>query len=162
MCYFCTLFCSAVSFEIPDLPEVPDVTLPSVTQSMISEKEKLSRTVSSSSSTASSCSSFHLPLSKTNRYSSKSRTQTLAQILTSGSNGCKRWTSLQYFDKNLTFIHLFPSAQHHKTVVASFWWNPALWAGAAPPPGAALPLRRQHHQTQTQHPALLWSLTLLQ
>lgn len=59
----------AVSFEIPDLPEVPDGNLPApVAQSLISQKEKLSRTVSSSSSTASSCSSHHLPLSKTSRY----------------------------------------------------------------------------------------------
>uniref|UniRef100_A0A7N6AB00 SH3-domain binding protein 1 n=1 Tax=Anabas testudineus TaxID=64144 RepID=A0A7N6AB00_ANATE len=66
--YSSSLFPEAVSFEVPDLPEVPDVTLPSpVTHSVVAEKEKLSRTVSSSSSTTSS-SSFHLPLSKTSRY----------------------------------------------------------------------------------------------
>lgn len=63
------MFWSAVSFEIPDLPEAPDVNLPAtVAQSLISETKKLGRTLSSSSSTASSCSSYHTPLSKANRY----------------------------------------------------------------------------------------------
>ncbi|KAF3704654.1 SH3 domain-binding protein 1 [Channa argus] len=61
--YSSSLFPEALSFEVPDLLELPDVTMPSpVLQSL--EKEKLSRTVSSSS-TASSCFSFHQPLSKT-------------------------------------------------------------------------------------------------
>ncbi|XP_042363259.1 SH3 domain-binding protein 1 [Plectropomus leopardus] len=64
--YSSSLFPEAVSFEIPELPEVPDVSPP-----LISEKEKLSRTVSSSSSTASSCSSYHLALSKTNSTASQ-------------------------------------------------------------------------------------------
>ncbi|KAM8729272.1 SH3 domain-binding protein 1 [Acanthopagrus schlegelii] len=67
-----SLFPEAVSFEIPELPEIPEETLPPpVSQSLMSEREKLSRTVSSSSSTASSCSSFHLPLSKTNSTASQ-------------------------------------------------------------------------------------------
>lgn len=71
MYFHVVLFWSDISFEIPELPEIPDGTLSApVAQSLISEKEKLSRTVSSSSSTASSCSSFHLSLSKTNRYHS--------------------------------------------------------------------------------------------
>ncbi|XP_038590993.1 SH3 domain-binding protein 1 [Micropterus salmoides] len=69
--YSSSLFPEAVSFEIPDLPEVPDVTLPApVAQSLISEKAKLSRSVSSCSSTASS-SSYHLPLSKTSSTASQ-------------------------------------------------------------------------------------------
>ncbi|XP_070783131.1 SH3 domain-binding protein 1 [Enoplosus armatus] len=69
--YSSSLFPEAVPFEIPDLPEVPDATLPApVAQSLISEKEKLGRTVSSSS-TASSCSSHHLPISKTNSTASQ-------------------------------------------------------------------------------------------
>ncbi|XP_031153807.1 SH3 domain-binding protein 1 [Sander lucioperca] len=67
--YSSSLFPEAVSFEIPDHPEVADVSQP-VAQSLISEKEKVSRTVSSSS-TASSCSSHHLPLSKTNSTTSQ-------------------------------------------------------------------------------------------
>lgn len=66
------LFWSAVSFEIPELPEVQDVTLSApVTQCLMSQKEKLNRTVSSSSSTASSCSSHHVLLSKTNSTASQ-------------------------------------------------------------------------------------------
>nr|XP_046232715.1 SH3 domain-binding protein 1 [Scatophagus argus] len=69
--YSSSLFPEAVSFEIPDLPEILDGTLPTpAAQSLISEKNKLSRTISSSS-TASSCSSFHLPLSKTNSNASQ-------------------------------------------------------------------------------------------
>ncbi|XP_078135973.1 SH3 domain-binding protein 1 [Sander vitreus] len=67
--YSSSLFPEAVSFEIPDHPEVPDVSQP-VAQSLISEKEKVRRTVSSSS-TASSCSSHHFPLSKTNSTASQ-------------------------------------------------------------------------------------------
>ncbi|XP_073345405.1 bargin [Pagrus major] len=67
-----SLFPEAVSFEIPELPEVPEDTLSApVAQSLMSERMKLSRTVSSSSSTTSSCSSFHLPLSKTNSTASQ-------------------------------------------------------------------------------------------
>ncbi|KAE8284480.1 SH3 domain-binding protein 1 [Larimichthys crocea] len=70
--YSSSLFPEDISFEIPELPEIPDGTLSApVAQSLISEKEKLSRTVSSSSSTASSCSSFHLSLSKTNSTASQ-------------------------------------------------------------------------------------------
>lgn len=70
--YSSSLFPEALSFEVPDLPEVPDVPLPAPgTQSMFLEKEKLKRTVSSASSTASSCSSYHLPLSKTNSTASQ-------------------------------------------------------------------------------------------
>ncbi|TKS90092.1 SH3 domain-binding protein 1 [Collichthys lucidus] len=69
--YSSSLFPEDISFEIPELPEIPDGTLSApVAQSLISEKEKLSRTVSSSS-TASSCSSFHLSLSKTNSTASQ-------------------------------------------------------------------------------------------
>ncbi|KAM9336173.1 SH3 domain-binding protein 1 [Symphorus nematophorus] len=68
--YSSSLFPEAVSFEIPELPEIPDGSLSApVVQSLMSEKEKLSRTVSSSS--ASSCSSYHLPLSKTNSTASQ-------------------------------------------------------------------------------------------
>lgn len=70
--YSSSLFPEAVSFEIPELPEVQDVTLSApVTQCLMSQKEKLNRTVSSSSSTASSCSSHHVLLSKTNSTASQ-------------------------------------------------------------------------------------------
>ncbi|XP_018540979.1 SH3 domain-binding protein 1 [Lates calcarifer] len=66
--YSSSLFPEAVSFEIPDPPEVPDVTLPApVAQPLFSEKEKLSR----ASSIASSCSSYHTALSKTNSTASQ-------------------------------------------------------------------------------------------
>ncbi|XP_035001149.1 SH3 domain-binding protein 1 [Hippoglossus stenolepis] len=69
--YCSSLFPEAVSFEIPELPEFPDVTIPApVASSLISEKEKLSRAVSSSS-TSSSSSSYHLPLSKSNSTTSQ-------------------------------------------------------------------------------------------
>ncbi|XP_068161634.1 SH3 domain-binding protein 1 [Antennarius striatus] len=67
-----SLFPEAVSFEIPDLPEVQDgPPPPQDDQSLISVKEALVRTASSSSSVASSSSSHHLPLSKTNSTASQ-------------------------------------------------------------------------------------------
>ncbi|XP_008294997.1 SH3 domain-binding protein 1 [Stegastes partitus] len=70
--YSSSLFPEDIPFEVPDLPEVLDVPLPAPgTQSLFLEKEKLKRTVSSASSTASSCSSYHLPLSKTNSTASQ-------------------------------------------------------------------------------------------
>ncbi|XP_044034707.1 SH3 domain-binding protein 1 [Siniperca chuatsi] len=93
--YSSSLFPEAISFEIPDLPEVPDVTLPApVAQSVFSEKEKLGRTVSSSSSTASSCSSHHLSLSKTN--STTSQDSGGCFLVKSGSvsrSGTSTWAS---------------------------------------------------------------------
>ncbi|XP_074476702.1 SH3 domain-binding protein 1 [Sebastes fasciatus] len=93
--YSSSLFLEAVSFEIPDLPEVPDGSLPiPVAQSLISEKEKVSRTVSSSSSTASSCSSHHLPLSKSN--STTSQDSSGFSLVKSGSvsrGGTSTWGS---------------------------------------------------------------------
>ncbi|KAF1374155.1 hypothetical protein PFLUV_G00246610 [Perca fluviatilis] len=91
--YSSSLFPEAVSFEIPDHPEVPDASLP-VAQSLVSEKEKVSRTVSSSSSTASSCSSHHLPLSKTN--STASQDSGCFFLVKSGSvsrSGTSTWAS---------------------------------------------------------------------
>ncbi|XP_014894235.1 SH3 domain-binding protein 1 [Poecilia latipinna] len=67
--YSSSLFPEAVDFEIPEFPEVPDAPAPAA-QPFFSEKDRLSRTVSSSSST-SSCSSFHLPLSKSNSTASQ-------------------------------------------------------------------------------------------
>ncbi|XP_041818071.1 SH3 domain-binding protein 1 [Chelmon rostratus] len=90
-----TLFPEAVSFEIPELPEVPDETLPApLSQSQMSEKEQLRRTVSSSSSTASSCSSYHLPLSKANSTASQDSGGFL--LVKSGSvsrSGTSTWAS---------------------------------------------------------------------
>ncbi|CAN9508975.1 unnamed protein product [Ophioblennius macclurei] len=61
--YSASLFPEEVSFEVSDSPAVQDVALPApVAQT---EKQNVKRTVSSSS-TASSSSSFHLPLSKAN------------------------------------------------------------------------------------------------
>lgn len=57
------LFPEAASFEVPDVPKCPEVSL---SQPPASEKDKLGRTWSSASSTASSGSSHHTPLSQTN------------------------------------------------------------------------------------------------
>ncbi|XP_054454350.1 SH3 domain-binding protein 1 [Anoplopoma fimbria] len=93
--YSSSLFPEAVSFEIPDLPEVPDVSMSTHdVQSLISEKGKLSRTVSSSSSISSSCSSYHLPLSKTN--STPSQDSGAYCLIKSGSvsrSGSSTWAS---------------------------------------------------------------------
>lgn len=67
--YSSELFPEAVSFEIPDVLEVPEEVLPAPT--LIHEKEKLSRAFSTASSTASSCSSYHTSLSKTNSTASQ-------------------------------------------------------------------------------------------
>ncbi|KAM4525956.1 SH3 domain-binding protein 1 [Fundulus diaphanus] len=67
--YSSSLFPEDVGFEIPELPEVPDVPA-AAAPSFFSERDRLSRTVSSSSST-SSCSSHHLPVSKTNSTASQ-------------------------------------------------------------------------------------------
>nr|XP_019938980.1 PREDICTED: SH3 domain-binding protein 1-like [Paralichthys olivaceus] len=89
-----SLFPEAVSFEIPDLPEFPDVTIPvPLAPSLISEKEKLSRAVSSSSTTSSG-SSYHLALSKTN--SAASQDSGSFFLLKSGSvsrSGTSTWAS---------------------------------------------------------------------
>ncbi|XP_056285850.1 SH3 domain-binding protein 1 [Pseudoliparis swirei] len=72
--FSCSLFPEAVSFEIPELPEVLKVSPPAAASPPpSSEKENVRRTVSSSSSTASSSSSssHHLPLSKTNSAASQ-------------------------------------------------------------------------------------------
>ncbi|XP_060885134.1 SH3 domain-binding protein 1 isoform X1 [Labrus mixtus] len=93
--YSSSLFPEAVSFEVPEVPGVPDVTLPApVAQTLSSEKEILSRTVSSSSSTASSCSTYHLPLSKSN--SSASQDSGIFCLVKSGSvsrGGTSTWSS---------------------------------------------------------------------
>ncbi|XP_068439063.1 SH3 domain-binding protein 1 [Clinocottus analis] len=93
--YSSSLFPEAVSFEIPDLPEVPDASMPApFSQSQSSEKEKVNRSVSSSSSTASSCSSYHLPLSKTN--STASQDSVGFFLVKSGSlsrSGTSTWTN---------------------------------------------------------------------
>ncbi|XP_074519305.1 SH3 domain-binding protein 1 isoform X2 [Halichoeres trimaculatus] len=93
--YSSSLFPEAVSFEIPELPEIPDVSLPSpVAQSQVTEKERLSRTISSSSSTASSCSSYHPPLSKSN--SAASLDSGVSFLVKSGSisrSGTTTWSN---------------------------------------------------------------------
>uniref|UniRef100_A0AAV2LUS5 SH3-domain binding protein 1 n=1 Tax=Knipowitschia caucasica TaxID=637954 RepID=A0AAV2LUS5_KNICA len=80
------LFPEEVSFEVPDVPECSsDLSSPA------SGTEKLSRTFSSTSS-ASSCSSYHTPLSKTN--SSASQDSTSFFIPKSGSisrSGTSSW-----------------------------------------------------------------------
>ncbi|KAM3591420.1 uncharacterized protein V6R79_001855 [Siganus canaliculatus] len=82
--YSSSLFPEVIPFEIPELPEVPDgALLAPVSQALVSEKEKLKRTMSSTSSTASSCSNFHLPLSKTN--SATSQDSGVFHLVKSGS-----------------------------------------------------------------------------
>lgn len=89
--YSSDLFPEALSFEIPELPEVLDASLPSP---VVPEKGKLSRTVSSSSSTASS-SAYHFPLSKTN--STASQDSGVSFLVKSGSvsgrSGTSTWGS---------------------------------------------------------------------
>lgn len=86
--YSSELFPEAVSFEIPDVPECPEVTLPP--PSLIPEKEQLSRTFSSASSTTSSCSSYHTPLSKTNSTASQ---DSVSSFLTKSSSVSRSGTS---------------------------------------------------------------------
>ncbi|KAI4796682.1 hypothetical protein KUCAC02_026825 [Chaenocephalus aceratus] len=94
--YSSSLFPEALSFEIPVLPEVPDVSreVPD-SQSLIPEKEKLSRTVSSTSSTASSCSSsYHTALSKSNSTASQdSGGYCLAKSGSISRSGTSTWAS---------------------------------------------------------------------
>ncbi|CAI5659565.1 SH3 domain-binding protein 1 [Oreochromis niloticus] len=85
--YSSDLFPEALSFEIPELPEVLDASLPSP---VVPEKGKLSRTVSSSSSTASS-SAYHFPLSKTN--STASQDSGVSFLVKSGSVSSRSGTS---------------------------------------------------------------------
>ncbi|XP_030610989.1 SH3 domain-binding protein 1 [Archocentrus centrarchus] len=85
--YSSDLFPEAVSFEIPELPEM-DVSLPSP---VVSEKGKLSRTASSASSTASSSSAYHFPLSKTN--STASQDSGISFLVKSGSVSSRSSTS---------------------------------------------------------------------
>ncbi|XP_029932960.1 SH3 domain-binding protein 1 [Myripristis murdjan] len=69
--YSGSLFPEDIPFEIPELPESPDMTQSAhVVQPLVPEKDRLSRTTSSSS-TASSSSSYHTPLSKTNSTTSQ-------------------------------------------------------------------------------------------
>ncbi|XP_017271590.1 SH3 domain-binding protein 1 [Kryptolebias marmoratus] len=68
--YSSSLFPEAESFEIPDSPAAVDLPAPGA-DSFFSGKAKVSRTISSASSTASSCSSYHLPVSKTNSTASQ-------------------------------------------------------------------------------------------
>ncbi|XP_075890840.1 SH3 domain-binding protein 1 isoform X2 [Nelusetta ayraudi] len=74
--YSSSLFPEAQSFEIPDLPGVPDeIQHTPVAPTKIMEKEKVCRSLSSASSTASStassCSSHHPPLSKSSSSASQ-------------------------------------------------------------------------------------------
>ncbi|KAM9837372.1 SH3 domain-binding protein 1 isoform 2-T2 [Aulostomus maculatus] len=81
---------SSSLFPEADLPDAQDVTL---SQALITEKEKLSRKVSSSS-TASSCSSYHLPVSKTN--SANLQDSVIVSSVKSGSVSCSsasKWAS---------------------------------------------------------------------
>ncbi|XP_076616732.1 SH3 domain-binding protein 1 [Chaetodon auriga] len=88
-----SLFPEAVSFEIPELPEVPDGALPApVSQSLMSEKDLLRRTVSSSS-TASSYSSYHLPLSKANSTASQDSGNFSVKSGSVSRSGTSSWAS---------------------------------------------------------------------
>ncbi|XP_040885477.1 SH3 domain-binding protein 1 [Toxotes jaculatrix] len=113
-----SLFPEAVSFEIPDLPEVPDVTVPTpVSQSTFVEKEKLSRAISSSS-TASSCSSYHTPLSKTNSTASQDSGGFFPVKSGSGSHsGTSTWAS--------PVAEPAASTQHNTTSSSSSSLNPS-------------------------------------
>ncbi|XP_040033549.2 bargin [Gasterosteus aculeatus] len=86
-----SLFPEAVSFEIPEPPDVPDASVPPpCAQSQISEKDKLRR-MSSSSSTASSGSSIHTLLSKTNSTASQDSVGSLLGRSGSGIRGTSTW-----------------------------------------------------------------------
>lgn len=68
-----SLVWSAVSFEIPDLPKIPDGNLSApASHTLTLVKDKVCKTDSSSSSVTSSSSWKHPPLSKMNRYRSDS------------------------------------------------------------------------------------------
>ncbi|XP_055005874.1 SH3 domain-binding protein 1 isoform X2 [Boleophthalmus pectinirostris] len=80
--YCSQLFPEAISFEIPEVPECPEVSMPG--PSLVYEKEKLTRTFSTTS-TASSCSSYHTALSKSN--STASQDSSSFFLIKSGSVG---------------------------------------------------------------------------
>ncbi|XP_037319620.2 SH3 domain-binding protein 1 [Pungitius pungitius] len=73
--YSASLFPEAASFEIPEPPDVPDVSVPPPSaQSQVSEKEKVRRTTSSLPTTSAG-SSCHVRLSKTSSLSSSAASQ---------------------------------------------------------------------------------------
>ncbi|XP_058476588.1 SH3 domain-binding protein 1 isoform X1 [Solea solea] len=107
------LFPEDVSFEIPDVADVPNVTIPVPTaQSLISEKQKLNRSVSSASSTASS-SSYHTPLSKANSTASQDSLSSFF-LVKSGSvsrSGTSKWCG--------PVVEQQPQAESHQITTSS-------------------------------------------
>ncbi|XP_072228989.1 SH3 domain-binding protein 1 [Leuresthes tenuis] len=126
--YSSDLFPEAESFEIPELPELPEVPeMPaSAAQSLFSEKEKLSRTVSSSSSTVSSCSSYHRSVSKTN--STASQDSSGFFLVKSGSVGSRSGTTTWASPAAEA-----PASSHQDTATSS---SSSLSPGSVPAPSA--------------------------
>ncbi|CAG04502.1 unnamed protein product, partial [Tetraodon nigroviridis] len=93
--YSSSLFPEAVSFEIPNLPQVPDGAASApASQSLMSVKEKVGRTDSSSSSVASTSSWHHAPLSKMNSAASQDGAGLLLVKSSSVSrSGTSTWAS---------------------------------------------------------------------
>ncbi|XP_033975370.1 LOW QUALITY PROTEIN: SH3 domain-binding protein 1 [Trematomus bernacchii] len=149
--YSSSLFPEALSFEIPVLPEVPDVSqeVPD-SQSPIPEKEKLSRTVSSSSSTASSCSSYHTALSKSN--STASQDSGGFCLVKSGSvsrSGTSTWAS----PVNETPNHQNTSSSSSSPLDPSPSCSstaPPKATGSAPNPGQSRSLSQKQSADQNQ------------
>lgn len=93
--YSSSLFPEDVSFEVPDSPGAMDATIPApAVQSPFFKKQNVNRTISSSS-TASSCPSLHLPLSKTNSAASVDSGLFLMKSgsTSSHSSSTSTWTS---------------------------------------------------------------------
>ncbi|XP_034049606.1 SH3 domain-binding protein 1 [Thalassophryne amazonica] len=138
--YCSSLFPEAIPFEIPDFQQSPDLTLPAPgAQAEVSE-EKLCRTASSSSSTASS-SSFHLPLSKTN--STASQDSGFSSLVKSGSvssSGTTTWGSTTFdtvtpTQPNATSVSTAsPDPRTAPTPNAPAACSSGITHGSAPPP----------------------------
>lgn len=83
--YSSSLFPEAQSFEVPELPGDPDVIQNArIAPTQFTEKDKVGRSLSSASSTASSCSSIHPPLSKTSSSASQDNSSSLLEKSATG------------------------------------------------------------------------------
>lgn len=115
-----SLVWSAVSFEIPDVPKIPDGNLSApASHTLMLVKEKVCKSDSSSSSVTSTSSWKHPPLSKMNRYCSDS-----AALCCHAATGCKYfWWSVAVLRPQRSLsgqrqlqageIQLLQSQRHH-------------------------------------------------
>ncbi|KAM6896834.1 SH3 domain-binding protein 1 [Xenentodon cancila] len=137
--YCSSLFPEAESFEIPDLPEIPEVPAPS-SQSLFKEKDKLSHTVSSSSTASSSSSFYHIPLSKTN--STASQDSGSCSLVKSGSvnsrSGTTTWASPA---ETATVAHQSAASSTSSSLDSGPGPSSSTSAGSSSTPNQSLPSR---------------------